>query len=235
MQIYLASSALKKECYDLIRTIEIAQKQSFSGVQLYLGDRFLNPHYVEAVVSFLNETNLQAIVHLQDEFKDIYIQPTQKILSHADRKLALIHYKEGMQIPSIKGVQIGLENAISGYDEYYYSLLDAIIRKKQLRFAFDIPRLFGSTPRDMNIIDQFVREKVRTLNQNDVIHLIDQYVPGVSRRMWCSLGNGLMTPYVNEIISFTGAIVLEYEKLEMALESKRLLEKRSKNHQVDGT
>ncbi len=223
MKLFLASSALKKECYDLIRTIEIAQKYDFYGVQLYLADRFLNSHYVEAVASFLYETNLRTIVHLEDEFKDIYIQPTQKILSHTDNKIALIHYKEAMQIPNIKGVQIGLENAISGYDEHYYSFLDATIKAKKLHFAFDIPRLFGTTPRNMKVIDNFISKTIQRMGASNIIHLIDIIRPGISRNLWCTLGCGIITPHLASILSFKGPIVLEYENLDMAIKSKDLL------------
>ena len=59
--------------------------------------------------------------------------------------------------------------------------------------------------------------------KTDVLHLIDQRKYGTNRDDWCILGEGLMCDYLPRIKSFTGKIVLEFEDVEMAVESRNRL------------
>jgi hypothetical protein len=57
----------------------------------------------------------------------------------------------------------------------------------------------------------------------DFIHLIDMKKPGGGREHWVPLGEGLLAPVLEGVKKFPGGIVLEYEDLGMALQSKETL------------
>jgi hypothetical protein len=233
LKIYLASAALRSECFDLTRTVEVALGNGFFGVQLYLTEGFLNESYIEATAAYAEENDMDVIVHLVDRFpresgaKDRYVRAVQRLLAGVRQKRALIHYSEGMEVPTIPGVVVGLENAISGYDKGYYSRLSDAVREHRTFFVFDIPRLFGAVPRSLSEIDDFIRKTMSLMEPSkDVLHLIDVPVPGAQREEWCILGSGLLAGYMDEIVRFKGPIVLEFEDIDMALASKRILESR---------
>ncbi|MCP4155490.1 MAG: hypothetical protein GY757_47645 [bacterium] len=217
--IYLASSAAPH--YDLIETVKIASLNGFDGVQLYLGDRFLNREYLRNLTALLNQTNPGVIIHLPDIYNKMLELPVIELLSSQIIKRALIHFRTGMTIPAIPGVDMGLENAVFGYEPAYYNLLRNTIKENGLFFVFDVPRLFGVENIDRDETDGFIKETLAVMREKDVLHLIDQRDCGNDRKRWCCLGDGVLKPYMDLIANFPGVTVLEYEDLNMALESKK--------------
>ena len=69
----------------------------------------------------------------------------------------------------------------------------------------------------------FTEKTLRNLTVRDVLHVIDLRSCDGSRSIWCPLGEGLMEAFMPLIIKFEGAVVLEFEDLQKALQSKRNL------------
>lgn len=220
-RIYLASSAA--EGFDLIETVELAERHGFDGVQLFLSEPFISEGYIKKLEKVIKRAGVGVIIHLPDVYTTSLDSAVERILAGIQPGMALIHYCEGMTVPGIKGVKIGLENAVFGYRREYYEELLEVARNGGYLWAFDVPRLFGEIPGDRGKIHRFLMYLFQSLGKDDVLHLIDQLDYGRGRELWCPLGKGLLGPYMEYILKFRGPIVLEYENVDMAIMSRDVL------------
>lgn len=220
-RVYLASSVA--EGFDLIETVELAERHGFDGVQLYLSEPFLSERYFNRLLRVIKRAGVGVMVHLPDVYTSILDGPVKRLLAETQPRKALIHYRDGMAIPAIKGIKTGLENAVFGYEREYYDRLLETARGGGYFWAFDVPRIFGEIPGDRGKIHRFLVHLFDRLGSDDVLHLIDQVDFGRDRELWCPFGEGLLAPYMEYILKFRGPIVLEYEDIDMALRSRDVL------------
>jgi hypothetical protein len=226
--IYLANAALKEADYDLDASVAIAARERFAGVQLYLGkDNQNDLGLLDRVATKAQKAGLGVIVHLPPKVTRPIARAARRLLQFEPQPRAIAHYDPRRQVPEITGVQIGLENAVVGLDRRYYRRLLAERRSRATFLAFDVPRLFARARADRASVYSFAKQMLDALHSDDVLHLIDQRRPGNERANWCVLGDGLLGPLLPDLAAHSGPIVLEFETLHDALESKKTLERQA--------
>ena len=224
-RIYLASSVFRSQAFDLRQTVRAAVWYRFAGVQLYLSrDLLVSEFYLKQVRDVAAQARLKVLLHLPDDFDDFYLPAAEILLSRQKEKNLVVHFFPGMQIPRWPGMVWGLENAFSGRDEMYFNELARIVAERKGFLVFDIPRLFALPVAHREDLAAFTRGVLKKMGSGDVLHLVDFRGDDPSRRTWCVLGEGNMGLFQEEIGSFPGAIVFEYENLKMALKSRATLE-----------
>ena len=229
MQIYLANAALQSRRYDLAATVEIAAREAFAGVQLYVNEKQARDlAAIDDVARAARDARLGVIVHLPPETTESIAAATRCLLRHEARPRALVHYDPVRPLPEIEGVQVGLENAVQGLDDEYYARWLAARRARATFVAFDLPRLFGRENVDLRAAREFASRMLRQSRPDDLLHLIDQKRPGDRRADWCVLGEGLAAPFLPRLARHGGPIVLEFETLEHALASRDVLLRKSR-------
>ncbi len=223
-EIFLSSSAFKADAYDLRKTVWSAVAFGFSGVQLWLGPGMIErEQYLVQLRDLAAKNHLKIILHLSDDFDETFLPAILNLLHFQRKRRVILHFFAGMNIPAWPGIEFGLENAFSGYDEGYYWELFRAAREGGHFLVFDLPRLFAIPPDRERETIAFARRVLKRMKGEDVLHLIDFHGYHSSRRHWCPWGEGTMKSFGGDIAKFPGTVVLEYEELEMALKSRTAL------------
>lgn len=223
-EVYLSSAAFREDAYDLRKTIHAAAAYGFAGAQLWVGaDLVERQQYLIQLRDLAAQNQLKIIAHLSDDFDDSFLSAVLILLHFQRKRKAVLHYFAGMNLPSWSGLEIGIENAFSGYDEEYYWELFRALRERGFSLVFDLPRLFAIPPDREQETIAFARRVMARMTDEDVLHLIDFRGYHSSRRHWCPWGEGSMKQFEEEIRRFPGSVVLEYENLDMALKSRAAL------------
>lgn len=224
MRLYLANSVFRSKGYDFLLTIEAAAREGFAGVHLYLdpGKRD-DPALIDRVAGAARDRGLEIIAHLPDGCTPSWAPAVGALLKFQPEKKAVIHYGEELQAPELAGITVGLENSVAGLQPGYYEKLFREVERAGSFFAFDVPRLFAGEIGEPSAPYPFIRDTLATMGERDYLHLIDQQRSGGGREHWVALGEGLLAPLMGEFQEFPGGIVLEYEELGPALESRRSL------------
>lgn len=205
-------------------TVEAAAEHSFEGVQLFLNEGHLTGmHDLSEISECAFRAGLDIIVHLPNKYAAGLSPALHRLLEYQSEGRAVIHFLLDRNVPELAEVELGIENAVAGYDESYYRQLFSTVASKDLFLAFDVPRLFSTPPDDFDMVRDFTEKTLRNLTVRDVLHVIDLRSCDGSRSNWCPLGEGLMEAFMPLIIKFEGAVVLEFEDLQKALQSKRNL------------
>lgn len=228
MLIYLANAAFKDAGYDLEATGEAAAREGFAGVQLFVGEDKQNDlALLDRVARKARDGGFGVIMHLPTEFSETTAQAARRLLQFEPTPRAIIHFDPSREPPTIQGIQVGLENAIGGLDVRYYCRLLAERSARATFLAFDVPRLFACPDDDRTAVYSFASRMLEGLHPDDVLHLIDQRDFGSERANWCVLGDGVLASLLPDLAAHLGPIVLEFETLDKALESKKRLERQA--------
>src|SRR3990172_5173688 len=113
-ETYLATSALIKEDFDGLRTIQEAKKAGFDGVQLFLDPKYRDENYRKAIVAELNDANLGVVIHLPNEVSLEDKKAAELLVKELPQSRVLIHFRPTINLPDIEGSLIGWENSTIG-------------------------------------------------------------------------------------------------------------------------
>ena len=216
MRLFIASSALKEYDYDLIKTILIAKRYDFDGVQLYLTRKYLNNQYLENLKSAINNSNLEVIFHIPNKFDTLFIPAINYLLENR-KKRVVIHYN-GEKIPNIEGFDLYFENDVFGIDEAYYeNLFRAIDERKNSCFVFDIARVFALESGKMEY--DFANKILDRMKKDDIFHIIDLKFSSKEREDWIPFGDGILSKLKDKIKVMGNDTVFEYEDISNCIES----------------
>lgn len=229
-EIYLASSALIHEGFDGFATIREARKHLFDGVQLYLDPSYRDVNYRDGVVKSLSRGDLGVVLHMPNIPTPLDISAIRDLQARLGRSRTLIHY-EPLTKPFVSDLHLGWENSRNGtikrkHQDVHLRELRNAVRRDNTFIVFDMGRMAYTdelTDEDRTI--GFIREQMnRLIHRRDIIHTADKDNWEVEfRNGMCALGNGVMKHFLSDLQHYHGIIVFEYEDLNMAIESRRIL------------
>jgi hypothetical protein len=221
MKIYLASSALIKEGFDWIKTIEDARKLEVEGVQLYLNDTHTDIEYSEKVVALLKKYSLEVLWHLPNMPNEKQLYNYQYLINNIDSR-GLIHHMPATLLP-LKDANIGWENSKSGqFDKQHVLETFGKSRKDNTFFVFDITRImYTNDPEtDAPEIFDFIKKIIEKMSNTDIIHYTEKNSwERTGRESMCTFSEGILKPIIKDILDFGGVIVPEYESLRITRDS----------------
>jgi len=221
MKIFYPSSALFKEKFDCIRTIEEASKFPVQGVQLYINGSFTGHAYCDKLLGLLNSSKLDVLWHLPNSPTEKDLDMYLYLIKSRPAK-GLVHYLPLKELP-LKGADIGWENSL--YGEFYKDhVLESFAKARENNtfFVFDITRVMylDEAHKDPQEILDFVVEQMKLLTEEDVIHFTEKkswYQTG--RQNPCTFGEGVLKPIAQLIKDFGGIVVPEFEELDVTSRS----------------
>lgn len=225
--VYLASSALAKEKFDCLRTVEEGINKGFDGVQLYIDPSLRNGRYLTTLVQELAASRLGLLLHLPDILAADDLIVARKLMSQFPESRMLIHYQPWTRPINLAGRQAGWENSVTGkYDPIH--ILEAMDQATihNSFFVFDIGRsLYARDKNEIRQITNFTLGTIKSLDPHqDVIHADDKSTwTGSFREEMCILGVGICAAFVEALKAYRGTVVLEHEDLGMAVASLGVL------------
>jgi hypothetical protein len=221
MKVYLATSALIKENWDWIKTMEAAIELGVPGVQLYINDYSIQKDYLDKALELIQKHKLEVLWHLPNIPETKHLEAYQYLTKRYESR-GLIHYVPTRELP-LKDANIGWENSISGkFDTQHVLETFDKSRQDNTFFVFDMTRIMytdGDTTTKEEIYE-FIVNTLSKLNSRDVIHVTGKdswHLP--SREALCIFAEGILEPIAHEILKFDGIIVPEYENFEVTVES----------------
>jgi len=219
--VYLASSALRKEGYDLHATVKTAIRFRFQGVQLYLGNNIDSPEYISNLRNMILESGITAVVHLPDYPGPEVIRIGLNMVSPDYPPCMFTHYYSDLRnLP----MGIGFENAMNRYDRAYLdSWLAESGSKENKRFrVFDPSRLFTGKQDGIKKVEalNFSIRTIESMGAGDLLHLVD--MDGNGR--WVAPGKGVLAPLIEVMAGSNIPIIPEYESVEECIEAREIIE-----------
>jgi len=225
-EVYLASSALIRDGFDGLRTIEEAQRSGFDGVQLFLDPGYRRDEYLSRVIQELAYSQLGLVIHLPNIMAPEDLAPAEELVSQFPASKLLIHYLPTTELPSIRGTKVGWENSVIGYDLDHIAKTRSAVARDDTFFVFDMGRpLVLENKVKPNIAVHRIREEIQALRPHvDLIHTADKDDWNTRfKGHWRPLGKGVCLALLGEMRAFQGIVVLEHEDLKMAVDSLRVL------------
>ncbi|MFC1851814.1 hypothetical protein ACFL27_16605 [candidate division CSSED10-310 bacterium] len=187
------------------------------GVQLYLNEANKDsiPHWQE-VREHLDRFGLSTMVHLRPDYSLADLRAARVLAG--DLGIYIIHYEQSQSLQPLPWGILGLENALFGINSrYHYIWLHESTKVGRIP-VFDIPRLFKESDPEkahqemLNVLD---------LLDHYILHLIDFKDQRQDRSDFVPLGQGILSPYLQQITwkKRPMAVVLEFEDLEQSFQS----------------
>lgn len=252
MSAGVASSTQKShetDAYGLIPTIDFAEQNGISSIQLFLNDKFVGDeeYMIKVVEQLLASTKIHTVViHLPNDFREItesYIIRTEWLINLLPHKkfVVLTHYEEGMSkedIPIVNGNRIAIENSKTGeFDRQHVLAALDLAREAEVPFVFDLGRIMyldPESPRFRGEVIQlfaFIEDMIGELDPNrDIIHAADKTDwKARFRDCWTYLGDlqGKAFPHIPSLSRFSadgGVIIFEHEDTDLAWKSVQAIE-----------
>jgi len=226
-EVYLASSALKKENFDLLRTIEEAKNSGFDGVQLFINNQFSQEEYLKRTTEELKRSGLGLIVHLPNEVSPSDKNAAEYLVREFPDARVLIHLLPATELPDIEGTLVGWENSMVGkFGPEQVGHIDEVkkvVKKDNTFFVFDFGRMLYLEEEGVGKEEalKFIRDEISNLDpKKDIIHLSDKKSWVLKfRDSMCVLGDGVCGELLEDIYNYSGIVVFEHEDLQMALDS----------------
>lgn len=228
----LASSALKDEGFDGLRTIEEAVKGDFGSVQLFVDKKYRNPEYLESIITNLKDSDLEIVLHLPNTLIEEDVKVAEKITQNFPDTKVLIHFEPTTTLSLIENTIVGWENSLIGrLDQEMRGHIEAVTQKVQeddTFLVFDMGRLLYAGEKDVASQEEviaFVKDQISKLDPTkDIIHFTDKTSWELPfREVACILGDGIMGEFMEDLANFEGQIVFEYENLGIALKSLKAI------------
>ncbi len=237
MPAALASSALIKNGYDLWSTVEVASKNGFTAVQLFINEFKNDDAYVGRMIQMIRDSEIKEIVIHFHNFGFI----TQKEIEIAERIenelpdriiIPLVHYENDMiptMVPVVNGRLVAIENAKTEVFDR-----DEIMKVYNFTRFMGVPMIFDHCrimyPKNekeqkevIEFIEWFITNRLRP--GYDVIHTADKTQWDKRfKDCWTYLGDpdGVCYPLLLALKEFSdkgGVVVFEHEDEDMAVKS----------------
>ncbi len=237
-ETYLATSALAKEGFDGLRTVQEAKKSGFDGVQLFLDPKYRDEHYRKTLVSEIEDSKLGVLIHLPNEVSLEDKQAAEILLKELPKARVLIHYIPAINLPDIQNTLVGWENSMIGkFGPEQVGHIEEVkkkVREDNTFFVFDFGRtMYLDEEVGSENVTSFIKDEIKRLDpKRDIIHLADKGSWVLKfRDSMCVLGDGICADLLEDILSFDGVIVLEYEDLQTAVDSLSVIRGQDKKNE----
>ena len=230
-EIYLASSALSPG-FDGLETIKAAKDYGFDGVQLYFDKRYREISYINEALKYLSVARLGLVVHLPNVIKPEDLIAARYMAGKRRGIKMLIHHLPAQTLPDIKGAFMGWENSVTGkHDPDHISSTMTRSRNEGAFFAYDYGRSVYPVNKagQINIFNYVLKTICSLRSDKDIIHIEDRTSwQKPYRESACALGDGIWKELVDFLAGWPGAVVMEHEDLQQAIDSLNKLRASSK-------
>lgn len=198
-------------------------KDYCDGLQLYV--THVLPESLKQVretKALLDQCGLKCLIHLDSDYT-FHDLEAARILA-GDFGIYVIHFSGSSSISPIPWGIIGLENERFTLDQEYHNLWLTESRRLGRMPVFDVPRLF----RDQQFANAVSEaERIFSLLDNYVVHLIDFNDLHQERKDFVPLGSGLLSPWLSTLTLpvLPKIVVLEFENIKHSIESMEFVRK----------
>lgn len=218
-EVYFASSVSRS--FDGRETIIEAAKHGADGVQLFVDPRYREAAFRKEVVQRLVGQDLGVIWHLPNQPTDEDLSVVYRLAQETGKDMALIHYLPATKLPKVEGVKIGWENSVNGFDIQHAEQVRERVISDGTFNVFDVLRLcYVSSGYTEDDILAYIRGRLIELPAGSYLHVADKKAWDLSfRDSECAVGDGVARGFVDLLRLFKGVIILEHERLDLAIET----------------
>lgn len=230
-RIYLATSALKSENYEAMRTIDEAKRYGFYGVQFFVNQDYKGTSYIDELADRLRKEGLRGILHLPNvaRLSEEQMEMADDFALNTNEGKILIHYLPATAMPLIRGARVGWENSVDKPDTEHVDEVRRRVIWDDTFMVYDFGRQMNTTNRaEQKKVTLYIGKVLQTLRPTeDIIHVAGKKSwEGSFREEMCSLQESIeaaFLPQIREQVYQGLRIVFEHERLDLAVKSLKAL------------